>query len=46
MEARRQGRSIAARHGRDMIQVGRREEGGGSDRWGLLGSDVRGRKHR
>jgi hypothetical protein len=35
------GRSIAARHGGDVIQVGRREEGGGSDGWGPLGSDVR-----
>jgi hypothetical protein len=39
------GRSIAARCGGDMIRVGRREEGGGSDGWGLLGSDVRERKH-
>jgi hypothetical protein len=38
------GRSIAARRSGDVIWVGRREEGGGSDGWGLLGSDVRERK--
>jgi hypothetical protein len=30
------------RRGGDLLRVGQREEGGGSDRWGLLGSDVRG----
>jgi hypothetical protein len=30
-----------ARRGGDVIRVGRREEGGGSDEWGPLGSDVR-----
>jgi hypothetical protein len=35
------GRSIAARRGGDLLRVGRREEGGGSDGWGPLGSDVR-----
>jgi hypothetical protein len=40
------GRSIAARRGGDVIRVGRREEGGEFDRWGLLGSDVRERKRR
>jgi hypothetical protein len=40
------GRLIAARRGGDVIRVGRREEGGGSDRWGLLGSVVRERKRR
>jgi hypothetical protein len=29
-----------ARHGGDLLRVGRREEGGGSDGWGPLGSDV------
>jgi hypothetical protein len=38
------GRSIAARRGGDVIRVGRREEGGGSDGWGQLGSNVRERK--
>jgi hypothetical protein len=36
------GRSIAARRGGGVLRVGRREEGGGSDEWGPLGSDVRG----
>jgi hypothetical protein len=36
------GRSIAVRRGGDVLRVGRREEGGGSDGWGPLGSDVRG----
>jgi hypothetical protein len=40
------GRSIAARCGGDVIWVGRRKEDGGSDGWGLLGSDVRETKHR
>jgi hypothetical protein len=31
---------VARRDG-DVIRVGRREEGGGSDGWGPLGSDVR-----
>jgi hypothetical protein len=44
MEAGRHVRSIAVRHGGDVIRVGQREEGGGSDGWGLLGSDVRERK--
>jgi hypothetical protein len=35
------GRSIVVRCGGDVIRVGRHEEGGGSDGWGLLGSDVR-----
>jgi hypothetical protein len=35
-------RSIAARLGGDVLRVGRREEGGGSDGWGPLGSGVRG----
>jgi hypothetical protein len=34
-------RSIAARHGGDLLRVSRREEGGGSDGWGPHGSDVR-----
>jgi hypothetical protein len=29
------------RHGGDLLRVSRREEGGGSDGWGPLGSDVR-----
>jgi hypothetical protein len=36
------GRSIVARHGGGMLRVGWREEGGGSDWWGPVGSDVRG----
>jgi hypothetical protein len=36
------GQSIAARCGGGMLRVGRREEEGGSDGWGPLGSDVRG----
>jgi hypothetical protein len=31
-----------ARRGGDVLRVSRREEGGGSDWWGPLGSDVRG----
>jgi hypothetical protein len=31
-----------ARHGGDVLRVSQREEGGGSDGWGPLGSDVRG----
>jgi hypothetical protein len=42
MEAGSRGRSNAARHGGGVLRVGRREEGGGSDGWGPLGSDVRG----
>jgi hypothetical protein len=40
------GRSIAVRRGGDVTRIGRREEGGGSDGWGLLGSDMRERKRR
>jgi hypothetical protein len=40
------GRSDAARRGGDGIWVGRREEGGGTDVRGPLGSDVRERKRR
>jgi hypothetical protein len=35
------GRSIGVRHDGDLLRVGWREEGGGSDGWGPLGSDVR-----
>jgi hypothetical protein len=32
----------AERHGGGVLRVSQREEGGGSDRWGPVGSDVRG----
>jgi hypothetical protein len=38
------GRSIAARHGGGVLRVSRREEGGGSDSWGLVDRETRERR--